>query len=129
MGLAWLLDRLQEDLAVEVKFKMYSLRVLLYELAREENKFTDTSLSLSSLSFCDTRVPTISNAEVQLDRDMFIYTPGLSCSWHEDMETFLLTTAANNRWSYIVNKEERDHPLKAWKEQLSTDMSSEKWGL
>ena len=102
MGLAWLLDRLQEDLAVEVKFKMYSLRVLLYELAREENKFTDTSLSLSSLSFCDTRVPTISIAEVQLDRDMFIYTPGLSCSWHEDMEAYLWTKAKDNRWSYIV---------------------------
>ena len=77
MMLFWLLDRLQEDLAVEVKFKMYSLRVLLYELAREEKKFTNASLSLSSLYFCDTRVPTISIAEVQLDRDMFIYTPVL----------------------------------------------------
>ena len=28
-----------------------------------------------------------------------------------------------------VTKEERDHPLKAWKEQLSTDVSSEKGGM
>ena len=87
---------------MEVKFKIYSLRVLLYELAREENKFTNTSLSLSSLSFCDTRVPTISIAEVQLDRNMSLFTPGLSCSWHEDRETYLWTTATDNRWSYIV---------------------------
>ena len=77
--LAWLLSRVQEDLAVEVRFKLYSLPVLLYELAREENKSTNTSLSMSSLSVCDTKVPTISIAEVQLDRDTFIYTTGLFC--------------------------------------------------
>ena len=40
--LAWLLDRVQEDLAVEVKFKMYSMPVLLYELVRVEIKITNT---------------------------------------------------------------------------------------
>ena len=34
MVLAWLLDRVQEDLAVEVKFKIYSPHVLLYELTK-----------------------------------------------------------------------------------------------
>jgi len=102
MVLSWLLDRVDEDLAKEVNFKLYSLPVLLYELAREENKSTNTSLSLSSISGCDTKVPTISIAEVQLGRDMFIYTPGLSCSWHEDLETYLCTTATVIRWAYIL---------------------------
>jgi len=102
MVLSWLLERVEEDLAKEVDFKLYSLPVLLYELAREENKSTNTSLSLSSLSGCDTKVPTISIAEVQLGRDMFIYTPGLSCSWHEDLETYLCTTATVIRWAYIL---------------------------
>ena len=43
MVLAWLLDRVQEDLAVELKFKTYSLPVFLYELARLEKKLTNTS--------------------------------------------------------------------------------------
>jgi len=102
MVLAWLLGKTQEDLAKEVDFKLYSLPVLLYELARDENKSTNTSLSLSSLSGCDTKVPTISIAEAQLDRDMFIYTPGLSCTWHEDLETYLCTTATVIRWAYIM---------------------------
>ena len=42
------LDKVQDDLAEEAKFKLYSLPVLLYELAREENRSTDTSLSMSS---------------------------------------------------------------------------------
>ena len=45
---------------------------MLYELAREENKSTNTSLSMSSLSGCDTKVSTISIAEMQLDRDACI---------------------------------------------------------
>ena len=53
--LAWLLGRVEEDLAKEVNFKLYSLPVLLYELAREENKSTSASLSMSSLSVCDGR--------------------------------------------------------------------------
>eukprot|EP00092_Neocalanus_flemingeri_P036322 GFUD01039544.1.p1 GENE.GFUD01039544.1~~GFUD01039544.1.p1 ORF type:complete len:425 (+),score=152.86 GFUD01039544.1:78-1352(+) len=100
--LAWLLDRVQTDLADEVAFKLYSLPVLLYELAREENRSTDTSLSMSSLSGCDTKVPTISLAEAQLDRDMFIYTPGLSCSWHEEVETSYCTSAKVTGWSYMM---------------------------
>ena len=77
MVLAWLLERAEEDLAKEVDFKLYSLPVLLYELARDENKSTNTSFSLSWLSGCDTKtkVPTISIAEAQLDRDM---TPALT---------------------------------------------------
>ena len=100
--LDWLLDKVQVDLAEEVKFKLYSLPVLLYELAREENRSMDTSLSMSSLSGCDTTVPTISIAEAQLDRDMFIFIPGLSCSWHEDVETSHCTSATLSRWSFIV---------------------------
>lgn len=64
-------------------------------------------MSLSSLSGCDTRVPTISIAEIHLDKDMFIYTAGLSCSWHENMETYLRTVEWE-RFGYL--------------EQLSTDM-------
>ena len=88
--MAWRQDRVQEE---EVKLRMYNLPVLLYALAREEIKSTNISLSLSSLSGCDTSVPAISIAEVQLDRTMFIYAPGLSCIWHKDMETYLCTTA------------------------------------
>ena len=100
--LDWLLDKVQDDLAEEVKFTLYSLPVLLYELAREENWSTDTSLSMSSLSGCDTKIPTISIAEAQLGRDMFIFIPGLSCSWHEDVETSHCTSATVSRWSLIV---------------------------
>jgi len=100
--LDWLLDRVQGDLAEEVKFNLYSLPVLLYELAREENRSTDTSLSMSSLSGCDTKVPTISVAEAQLDRDLFIFTHGLSCSWHEEVETSHCTSATVSRWSFIL---------------------------
>jgi len=101
--LSWLLDKVPEDLAEEVKFKLYSLPVLLYEVAREENKSTDSSSSVSShSSYYDTRVPTISLAEAQLDRDVYIYTPGLSCAWHEDVETSHCTTATLNRWSYMM---------------------------
>ena len=102
MVLGWLLDRVQGDLAEEVKFKLYSLPVLLFELAREENRSTATSLSMSSLSGCDTRVPTISIAERQLDRERFIYTPGLSCTWHEEVETSHCTSATVIRWSYMM---------------------------
>ena len=56
MLLAWLLDRLQKYLAVKVKFKMYSLHVLLYELTREENQSTHTILFLSSLSMFEAGV-------------------------------------------------------------------------
>ena len=44
--MAWLLSRVQEDLAVEIRFKVYSLPVLLYELARDKNKSTNTSHAL-----------------------------------------------------------------------------------
>ena len=103
--LAWLLSRVQEDMDVEVRLKLYSLPVLLYKLASEENKSTNTSLSMSSLSGCDTKVPTISIDEVQLERDTFntfIYTPGLSFCWHKDKETSRCTTATVNRWSYMM---------------------------
>ena len=100
--LDWLLDKAQDDLALGVQFKLYSLRVLLYEMAREENRSTDTSISMSSLSGCDTKVPTISIAEAQLDRDLFIFIPGLSCSWHEDVETSHCTSATVSRWSFMM---------------------------
>ena len=64
-------------------------------------------MSLSSLFGCDTREPTISIAVIQLDKDMFIYTTGLPCSWHENMETYLRTV----EWERFV-----------YLEQLSTDM-------
>jgi len=102
MVLGWLLDRVQCDLVEEVNFKLYSLPILLYELAREENRSTATSLSMSSLSGSDTRVPTISIAERQLDSDRFIYTPGLSCTWHEEIETSHCTSATVMRWSFMM---------------------------
>ena len=92
--LAWLMSRVKEDLAVEVKFKMNSLFLQLYELVREENKITNTSLSMSSLSGFDSKVPNISVAEVQLVRDTFFYTPGLSCGWHGDVFTM------DKRWRF-----------------------------
>ena len=57
---------------------------------------------MPSLSGCDTKVSSISIAEVQLDRDIFIYTPGLSCSWHKDVETSQCTTTMVSRWSYMM---------------------------
>jgi hypothetical protein len=80
--LAWLLSRVQDDLAVEIRPKVYSLPVLFYELARDKNKSTKTSLAMPSLSGCD--------------------TPGLSCSWHKDVETSQCTTTMVSRWSYMM---------------------------
>ena len=107
MVLAWLLDRVQEDLAVEVKFKMYSLPVLLYELVREENKSTNTSLSLYSSSGCDTRVPTISIAEVHFDRDLCCENGGLQ-GVDEKTKKFICRMCV----AWFPRKD--NHPLKLW---------------
>ena len=90
--LPWHLSRVQEDLAVEVRFK----------LTRERNKSTNTSLSMSSLSGCDTKEPSIYIAEVQLDRVTFVYTSWLSCCWHEDLDTSRGPTDKVNRGSYML---------------------------
>ena len=46
-------------------------------------------------------MPTISIAKVQVDRDTFIYTHGLSYCWYEDVKT-LCTTVTVNIWGYMV---------------------------
>ena len=100
--LEWLLTRYRSDLASEVNFRLYSLPVLLYELVREDNRSVSKSFSTFSASSFDSRVPTITIAEAQLDRDNYIYIPGLSCAWHEDVETCHCTTATLHRWSFLM---------------------------
>jgi len=101
--LDWLLSKIRQDFATEIKFRFLSLPVLLYELAREDNRsIINSSFSVSTFSGYDFKVPTISIAEAQLGRDTFIYIPGLSCKWHEDIETIYCTTSIVNSYCYMI---------------------------
>ena len=99
----WVGVMVQEDMDVEVRLKLYSLPVLLYKLASEENKSTNTSLSMSSLLGCDTNVPTISIAAVQLLTETPSSTLlGCPATGRQDVEASQCTTTMVNRWSYMM---------------------------
>ena len=47
-------------------------------------------------------VPTENLAEVQLDRDVFLYTVGMACNWHQEQdETVHCSLALVRRWAFI----------------------------
>jgi hypothetical protein len=86
--LAWLQERAGPGPAL----RLYSLPCLLFQLARVGGEVTG-----------GTQVPTVSLAEVQLDRDWFLYTPGMACAWHQQRdETVHCSEALVRRWSYIL---------------------------
>lgn len=74
-----------------IPFSLQQLPMLLYELVGVKKSQYDMVL------------PTINMAEVQLDRDVFLYTPGMGCWWHEsDTEVNCCASALVRRWSYIM---------------------------
>jgi len=87
MVLAWLHARAG---AATSPFLLYSLATLLFHLARVGREV-------------GTEVPTEILAEVQLDRDVFLYTAGMACRWHqEEDETVYCSVAVVRRWCYIL---------------------------
>ena len=47
-------------------------------------------------------LPTESIAEVQLDRDVFLYTMSMACTWHQQHdETVHCSAAIVRRWAFI----------------------------
>ena len=99
----WLIKKSRTNLIEEDEFKFHSLPILLFEMTRETNKSLDSSFTtLSSVSLIKNRVPTLAIAEAQLDRDTFMYMPGMCCDWHQEMETIHCTKASVLGWSYIL---------------------------
>jgi hypothetical protein len=86
--LAWLQERAVPSPAL----RLYSLPCLLFQLARVGGEVTG-----------GTQVPAVSLAEVQLDWDWFLYTPGMACAWHQQRdETVHCSEALVRRWYYIL---------------------------
>jgi len=61
-----------------------------------------SSLDSESLVMVRNRVPTLALAEAQLDRDTFMLMPGMSCSWHTEVESLHCCQAQVLSWAYIL---------------------------
>jgi hypothetical protein len=86
--LAWQQERAGPSPAL----RLYSLPCLLFQLARVGGEVTG-----------GTQVPAVSLAEVQLNWDWFLYTPGMACAWHQQRDkTVHCSEALVRRWSYIL---------------------------
>ena len=88
------LDWLQEKSASGqvARLQLYSLPCLLFHLVRVGREVQG-----------GLQVPTINIAEVQLDRDVFLYTPGVACTWHEEHdEPVHCSVGIVRRWAYIL---------------------------
>jgi len=96
------------------KFRFQTQRVVNW-LKEKANRVSDTLSNLFSLPcllFHMARVgkeipgcvyvPTEHLAEVQLDRDVFLYTVGMACAWHQEQdETVHCSAALVRRWAFI----------------------------
>lgn len=106
MVLEWLIIKSGTDLITRDDLQVYSLPQLLYEMTREGDESVDTSFASSldseSLVMVRNRVPTLALAEAQLDRDTFMLMPGMSCSWHTEVESLHCCQAQVLSWSYII---------------------------
>jgi len=101
--LNWLIKKSRTTLIEEDEFRLHSLPILLFEMTRENNKSLDSSFTtLSSMSLIKNRVPTLAIAEAQLERDTFMYMPGMCCDWHQEIETIHCTKASVMGLSYIL---------------------------
>jgi len=105
--LEWILMKSKSDIIEKDMIKMFSLPCLLYELTRDHHRSqtqnADTSYSsLSSLGVVKNRVPSATIAEAQLDRDTFMFMPGMSCDWHQEQETIHCSKSVVLGWSYIL---------------------------
>ena len=97
------------------KFRLQTQRVIRW-LQEKAGKTSNTSINISSLPcllFHLARVgkdipgcvyvPSENLAEVQLDRDVFLYTVGMACAWHQEHdETVHCSAALVRRWAFIL---------------------------
>jgi len=103
--LEWILKKSKSDIIDKDMINMFSLPCLLYELTREHHRSqnVDSSFSsLSSLGVVKNRVPCLTIAEAQLDRDTFMFMPGMACDWHQEQETLHCSKSVVIGWSYIL---------------------------
>jgi len=117
--LDWLKGRAGGELADLVTFKLASLPVLLFHLMQDSavevgesersstagscSAATNSSWSSAAATDGRERVPTVSLAEAQLERDLYIYVSELDCDWHrENVETMHCTSASLARWSFML---------------------------
>ena len=97
------------------KFRLQTQRVIRW-LQEKAGNTSNTSINISSLPcllFHLARVgkdipgcvyvPSENLAEVQLDRDVFLYTVGMACAWHQEHdETVHCSAALVRRWAFIL---------------------------
>jgi len=85
--LKWLQERSRDKISIN----LYSLPCLLFHMARVGKEVPDC-----------VHLPTESLAEVQLDRDVFLYTMSMACTWHQQHdETVHCSAAIVRRWAFI----------------------------
>jgi len=88
----WLQEKAGQVSNNNLVFNLFSLPCLLFHLARVGKE----------LPGC-VYVPTENLAEVQLDRDVFLYTVGMACVWHQEQdETVHCSAALVRRWAFIL---------------------------
>ena len=88
--LDWLQDKVTPG--VRSALQLSSLPCLLFHMVRVGRELPG-----------GIQVPTESLAEVQLDRDVFLYGSGVACSWHEEQDQMEHCSAGIvRRWSYIL---------------------------
>jgi len=96
------------------KFRFQTQKVVtwLQEKANQVSNTLNNLFNLPCLLFHMARVgkeipgcvyvPTENLAEVQLDRDVFLYTVGMACNWHQEQdETVHCSLALVRRWAFI----------------------------
>ena len=85
--LKWLQERARDKTFIN----LYSLPCLFFHMARVGKEVPDC-----------VHLPTESLAEVQLDRDVFLYTMSMACTWHQQHdETVHCSAAIVRRWAFI----------------------------
>ena len=66
--------------------------MLMFEITRDNNRSTD------SLSLVKNRVPTLHIAAIHLERDTFMFMPGMFCKYHEDQQCLHCCHATVKGW-------------------------------
>merc|ERR1712112_7613 len=89
--LNWLQGKAEKDSNTLNINNLFSLPCLLFHVARVGKEIPGCVY-----------VPTENLAEVQLDRDVFLYTVGMACVWHQEQdETVHCSAALVRRWAFI----------------------------
>ncbi|KAJ9575906.1 hypothetical protein L9F63_007218 [Diploptera punctata] len=86
------LSKLQEDFSEKIEFRIYPLTTLFFELRN------------ACVSVQDGQgFPAYSLAERELDRDVFNFTRGISCEFHEETDALpYCSLSCVKRWSYLI---------------------------